>query len=154
MKKFVFPFDSLYRVKQSLKDKLQAEYYAAEAELRKAIEKRDGLLAIRKEETEAYEAIAVHGISPGTIEAYSDFFNELENMISLASKQVDIARRKAEQKRSELAEIYKEVKALEKLRERKYADYLDEQQKAEAVVIQDILSFKVTNAEEHLKQSG
>lgn len=154
MKKFVFPFDSLYRVKQSLKDKLQAEYYAAEAELRKAIEKRDGLLAIRKEETEAYEAIAVQGISPGTIEAYSDFFNELENMISLASKQVDIARRKAEQKRSELAEIYKEVKALEKLRERKYADYLDEQQKAEAVVIQDILSFKVTNAEEHLKQSG
>ena len=34
MRKFVFAFDPLYRVKQSMKDKLQAEYYAAEAEYR------------------------------------------------------------------------------------------------------------------------
>lgn len=118
MKKFVFAFDSLYRVKQSMKDKLQAEYYAAETEHRRAVERRDALLATRKKETEAYEGMAADGISPGTIKAYSDFFKELENMISLASRQVDIARKKAERKRSELAEIYKEVKSLEKLREK------------------------------------
>ncbi|NLN22801.1 MAG: flagellar export protein FliJ [Clostridiales bacterium] len=137
-----------------MKDKLQAEYYAAEAEYRRAVEKRDALLATRQKETEAYEAMAVRGISPGTIKAYSDFFKDLENMISLATKQVVAARKKVEQKRSELAEIYKEVKGLEKLREKKYADHLDEEEKAEANVIQDILSFRITNSEEQLKQSG
>ena len=44
-------------------------------------------------ETEAYEAMAVRGISPGTIKAYSDFFKDLENMISLATKQVVAARK-------------------------------------------------------------
>jgi flagellar protein FliJ len=143
MKKFVFPLDSLNKVKNSKKDALQAEYSAANAILEAALQRRERLRTTLETETQGFEAKLKTGIKVGEIQAYGSFFEELQNTVRDASKEIERARKEADQKHEELIEAFKEVKILEKLREKQYLDYVDEEEKAENKVLEDILSFNI-----------
>lgn len=143
MKKFVFPLDPLYKVKMTMKDKLQAEYAAAVAAYDDARCKRDQIREQIVSETKSFEAKAKKGMTVSDMQAYSRFLEELQNSEVAASHKAELARREVNRRQTELIGVFKEVKVLEKLREKQYKDYLSEEEKEEKNVIEDILSFDV-----------
>lgn len=143
MKKFVFALDPLYKVKLTMKDKLQAEYSAAVAAYDEACRQRDRIREQIESETRKFEIKAKNGMTVADMQAYSRFLEDLQNMETAACNRAELARREANRKQTELIGIFKEVKVLEKLREKQYQEYLTEEEKEEKNVIEDILSFDI-----------
>jgi flagellar FliJ protein len=145
MKKFVFSLSALFDVKKTLRDKLQGEYAAAEAAYRAAVEKKEALEKTLDEKKEEYEVKTKKGMTVGDLQGYDAYFEEMQGRIKAAARDVEKALREANQKRSELVAVFKEIKVLEKLYEKQYNEYLKELEKSETKAVEDIVSFKVTD---------
>lgn len=143
MKRFVFSLDALFELKKGLKDRLQAEYAAAERALDKALCVKVALDKVYLDESERYERKAVSGITAGDAAAHVIYFEELQKAIVTATGEVERAREDVDRKQSLLLEIHKEVKALEKLRRKQYLEYLAEEEKREAVVRDELVAFSI-----------
>ncbi len=146
MKKFVFPLNSLYELKKTLKDKIQGEYAAAEAALSKAIEEKAILDRTFSEKSEEYEAKLKAGMIVSDIQSYVNFFEELQELIRTAQTVVIRAQGLADAKREELVEVFKEIEVLKKLKQKQYQEYLKEEEKKEKSILDDIMSFNITDA--------
>jgi flagellar FliJ protein len=145
MKKFVFSLNALYEVKKTLRDKVQAEYAAAEAAYKAAVERKESLERTLDEKKEEYEIKAKKGMTVGDLQGYDNWFEELQGRIKAAGLEVERALREANHKRNELIAVFKEIKVLEKLYEKQYSEYLKELEKSETKAVEDIVSFKVTD---------
>lgn len=145
MKKFVFSLNALYEVKKSLKDKLQAELAAAEAVYRAAVEKKENLEKTLDEKKADFEAKASNGMTVNDLQGYAIYFEDMQERIKTAGKEVDRALRDVNQRRNELVSVFKEIKVLEKLHEKQYSEYLKDLEKSETKAVEDIVSFKITD---------
>lgn len=149
MKKFVFSLSALFDVKKTAKDKLQAEFAAAEAALAAAIRKKEGLEQTLEDKTEEYEQKARKGMTVSDIGGYTIYFEELQGLIKAAAREVDKAQKEANFKRNELIAVFKEIKVLEKLYEKQYREYMAEEVKSETKAVEDILSYNVSGETDH-----
>lgn len=147
MKKFVFSLNALFEVKKTQKNKLQAEFAAAEAAYRVAVEKKAELEKTLDDKKEEFEVKAANGMTVSDLQGYDAYFEEMQDRIKAAGKEVDRALREANQKRNELVAIFKEIKVLEKLYEKQYSEYLKEFEKSETKAVEDIISYKVTDSQ-------
>lgn len=147
MKKFVFTLNALFDVKKTQKDKLQAELGAAEAAHRAAVEKKAGLESTLDHKKEEFEKKASGGMTVSDLTGYDYYFEEMQERIKTAGKEVDKAQREVNQKRNELVSVFKEIKVLEKLYEKQYSEYLKDMEKSETKAVEDIVSFKVTDSQ-------
>jgi flagellar FliJ protein len=145
MKKFVFSLNALYEVKKTQKDRLQTELAAAEAVHRAAVQRKDELERTLEDRKDEFEAKASGGMTVSDLKGYAVYFEEMQDRIKAAGKEVDRALREVNQRRNELVSIFKEIKVLEKLYEKQYADYLKEMEKSETKAVEDIVSFKITD---------
>ncbi len=145
MKKFVFSLNSLYELKKTLKDKIRAEYAAAEAALDKAVKEKELLDRAFAEKNEEYEAKIKKGMIVSDIQSYVNFFEELQEQIRAALQEIVRAQKAADEKREELVEVFKEIEVLKKLRHKQYQEYLKEEDKKEKSVLDDIMSFNITD---------
>lgn len=148
MKKFVFQLDALFKIKAAQKEKLQKEYSEAEISRINAVRKKELLEKKMEDENTGYQARVKKGMTAGEIGANSVFFEDLQKQQKTAEADAKRAGENAERKQRELLEIFREIKTLEKLREKQYEAYLAEAEKREESVIEDILSFNLEkNAE-------
>lgn len=148
MKKFVFQLDALFKIKAAQKEKLQKEYSEAEISRVNAVRKKELLEKKMEDENTGYQARVKKGMTAGEIGANSVFFEDLQKQQKTAEADAKRAGENAERKQRELLEIFREIKTLEKLREKQYEAYLAEAEKREESVIEDILSFNLEkNAE-------
>ncbi len=154
MKKFVFSLRALFDVKKAQKDKLQAEYAAAEAAHRAAVRKKEELESTLSEKTKEYEEKARKGMTVADLTGYAIYLQELQEQIKQAAIAVDRARREAELRRNELVTVHKEIKVLEKLYEKQYSEYLKEIEKSETKAIEDIMSYKASDHSDGSLESG
>lgn len=144
MKKFVFSLGALYEVKKTLKDKIQAEYAAAEAAYKAAAEKKLELELTLDKKREDYELKAKNGMTIGNMQGYAVYFVEMQERIKAADMEAERAQKEANHKRNELISIFKEIKVLEKLYEKQYGEYLKDLEKSETKSVEDIMSYKIT----------
>lgn len=144
MKKFVFSLSALYEVKKTLKDKIQAEYAAAEAIYKAAAEKKLNLELTLDKKREEYEYKARSGMTVGDMQGYIVYFVEMQEQIKAAEYEAERALKEANHKRNELISVFKEIKVLEKLYEKQYGEYLKDLGKSETKTVEDIMSFKIT----------
>jgi flagellar FliJ protein len=144
MKKFIFQLDTLYKIKTTLRDKLQTEYAEAETALGNAVRRKERLEKEIDDESATYEARAKKGMTVSAIRLSSTFLEELGRLHRTAVAEADRARQNAEQKRSELLGVFQDIKALEKLREKQYEEYLADEEKRETNRIEDIISFSIS----------
>jgi len=154
MKKFMFSLDSLLEIKKTLKEKAQAEYADAHAVLEKAECEKVRLDKIFEDESEKFEAKVKKGITVGDIQANMIYFDQLQVMIRNALKDVNRAQEDANRKQMILIELFKEIKVLEKLRQKQYLTYLLEEGKKETNASEDILSFNITGQTADYGSSG
>lgn len=145
MKKFVFTLNALYEVKKTLRDKVQAEFAAAEAHYNSLLEKKRLLERTLDEKTAEYEVKAKSGMTVADMQGYIIYFEEMQDQIKTADRDVEKALREATNKRNELVSVFKEIKVLEKLYEKQYGEFLKDLDKSETKAVEDILSFKVTD---------
>lgn len=145
MKKFVFSLNALYEVKKAQKDRLQTELAAAEAIYRAAVERKAGLEKTLEDRKDEFETKASDGMTVSDLKGYAVYFEEMQERIKAAVKEVDRALREANHRRNELVSVFKEIKVLEKLYEKQYSEYLKEMEKSETKAVEDIVSFKVTD---------
>lgn len=144
MKKFVFSLSALYEVKKTLKDKIQAEYAAAEAIYKAAAERKLNLELTLDKKREEYEYKARSGMTVGDMQGYIVYFVEMQEQIKAAEYEAERALKEANHKRNELISVFKEIKVLEKLYEKQYGEYLKDLGKSETKTVEDIMSFKIT----------
>lgn len=148
MKKFQFSLSALYNVKKMQRDKLQAEFAAAEVAHRAAVEKKAALEKTLDDKQSEFEEKASGGMTVGDINGYAVYFEELQERIKAAGLDAERALREVNQKRGELVAVFKEIKVLDKLYEKQYSDFLKEFEKSEAKAVEDIVSYKVTEPQE------
>ncbi|SHH83774.1 flagellar FliJ protein [Sporobacter termitidis DSM 10068] len=154
MKKFVFSLNALYDVKKTLRDKLQAEYAAAEAAHRAAVERKESLENTLDEKKEEHEQKAKNGMTVSELLGYDVYFEELQERIKAAALAVDRALQEVNRKRNELVAVFKEIKVLEKLYEKQYGEYLKDLEKSETKAVEDIVSFQITDTKDSEMESA
>ena len=144
MKKFTFSLHALFEIKKTLKEKAQADYAAAEAALDEAICVKVALDRIFLNENDKYQKKVIKGITAGDMEAHSIYFEELREMIATAESDVTRLQETVRCRQAALVEIFKEIKVLEKLRQKQYLEYLSQQEKQDAGAREDLLAFNIT----------
>lgn len=147
MKKFVFSLNALYEVKKSQKDKIQAEYAAAEAAYRAALQKKENMEKTLADKKELFEIKAAEGMTVSDFKGYAEYFEEMQEHIKAAAIESEKAQREVSHKRNELVAVFKEIKVLEKLYEKQYGAYLKELEKSETKAVEDIISFKISDGQ-------
>lgn len=153
MKKFSFTLDSLFELKKAQKDQRQKEFAEAKARLEKAMHEKDSLEKTYTDENEKYEKKVNKGVTAGDIEFYAIYFKDLRGKIAAAACEIARAQEEAGAKQEALVEAFKEIKSLEKLRDKQYEEYLTEEAKQESKLREDILAFDLSGKKAKLTVS-
>lgn len=144
MKKFTFSLNALFEVKKTMKEKAQADYAAAQAALDDALCVKVALDKIYVDESDRYQKKVANGITAGDMEAHSIYFEELREMIGAAERDVNRLQETVKSRQTVLIEIFKEIKVLEKLRQKQYLEHLTQQEKQDVTIREDLLAFSIT----------
>ena len=145
MAKFNFRLQSFLGVKEQLEDMKKNEYGMA---LKRLEEERARLSMLETEMTEnvaLFKKALVTAIVAVEIRRYNNRIEHLKNWIAEQKERVKAAEQFAETKRLELVEAMKERKALETVRERSYEEYLEDEKRAEQVVVDGIVSYQYSS---------
>lgn len=147
MKKFVFSLQVLLKVKLSLEKQqkailleIQQRIRALEAEMRELQERQ----ALMQQE---YVREAKDGIRSDRLQIYGRYFDRLREDINRQVERIAQAKAERAEAQEKLLRTMKEIKALNKLRERQYQLYLAELAREEEKAIGDLVSFKVASGE-------
>lgn len=141
MAKFTFKLQPLLSVKSQQEDNQKNE-------LAKAVRKLEQEKAfLKKLETEEKELISDFNEKSrkSTVEKlieYNQYLSFLNTRIRKQKENVNCADRNVDKVREELIRIVKEKKILDKLKDRKYEQYLLDEQKAEQKLNDEIISYK------------
>lgn len=144
MKKFVSPLQSLYEMKKNNEKQQKIELQRIENKIITRVEK---LALLNKEfntSKQEFCEMMLLGVSAFRIKQYDVFFERLKIVMSLVQKQIEEWEVKKEQCIQELINIRKEKKILDKLRAKKYKEYLKEFKKEQEKFIGDFIAYKVT----------
>lgn len=142
MAKFTFRLQSYLGVKEQLEEMKKNEYGIALRRLEEEKERKRLLDEELAENVFLFKKALTTTIAMIEIRRYNNRIELLKVWITEQEERVETAKRQAEQKRLELVEAMKERKALETVRERSYEEYLEEEKKAEQVVVDGIVSYQ------------
>lgn len=143
MKKFVFQLQSLYDVKQTLETQQKNQLKQIEARLAKLREELEILQASFAKSRDEYRTETVTGIQADKLRWYGAYFDLLNKSITAQKEKIAQAEEQRKKCVEALVEIMKEVKSLEKLKEKQYEEYLKEVKNEEEKAIGDMISYKV-----------
>lgn len=144
MKKFVFSLSALLELKLAGKEKLRAEYAAAEAAAELARQRRQELEQKQAWESAEFEKRCRMGMAACDVSHGMLYLRQLQEAVAAAGQEEARAKREAAAKQNELVEVHREVKSLEKLERKQYLAWLAEAEKRETGAMEDLLSFAVT----------
>lgn len=141
MARFRYSLQSILDIKLKMETQAKQEFSAAKNALDEENEKLD-ILFQRKS---GYEEKAVRLLS-GTlnvqeIEENKTALLRMDELIVLQQRQVDIAQKKLDIARENLTDVMKERKTHETLREKAFAEFLQEENKQESKSVDELTSY-------------
>lgn len=140
MRKFIFSMQALLDVKEAAEKQAKADFAAAQ---RAADEAEQRCEACRREilsEHTALETDARNGMQAVEYQQRRGFLVLLEKQADSLRQALEQARRTVAEKQAALREIYKDKKALERLRASKKAAFEKEEAQKEAKEMDDLLT--------------
>jgi flagellar protein FliJ len=143
MKKFAFQLQSLYDVKLTLEEQQKNQLKQVEARLAKLNEEMEVLQYSFAKTREEYRIETETGIQAEKLSWYGGYFDLLNKSMTLQREKIAQAEAQREKCLETLLEIRKEVKSLEKLKDKQYEEYLKEVKNEEEKAIGDMISYKV-----------
>ncbi|MCL1820897.1 MAG: flagellar export protein FliJ [Oscillospiraceae bacterium] len=150
MRKFKFTLNTLLTVKISLEKQKSLELADQNRVILMLEIELDALKARLKASTNEYgEKMEKGGMSAGDIAAYSTGIRALFDRIAEQMESIRRAVKVKEKITDELITIMGERKMLENLKEKQYAEYLDEVRREDAKIIDDFMSTKIAGETEN-----
>ncbi|MCR4434498.1 MAG: flagellar export protein FliJ [Clostridiales bacterium] len=146
MAKFEFKLQPLLNVKTQMEDGLKNELGKAI----KNLEKEKSLLKCIEDEMgnciHRINSESAHGIKVEKLREYNVFISCLKEKAEKQKDNVNITQKIVDNIRERLIKIMQEKEMLEKLKERKYSQFMQECLKEEQRVNDEVISFKYMNS--------
>jgi len=144
MKQFVFALQPLYDMQESNEKKMKLQMVGIEEEL---LKRKKDLELLNKnfiKVSEDYRNSVSRGMQASKIKEYGEFFERLKAVIALVQEKIDYLENEKEKCLQKLVQIRKEKKLLDKLRESKYEEYMEESKKQQDKRVDDLISYKTS----------
>lgn len=142
MAKFAFKLQPLLNIKEQMEEQLKNELGKAIGKL----EAEKGIHRQLEQQQEEYIAAAGSEASQGVrvdkLKEYSAYIVFLKKKMEKQKENIKLAQINVDNYREQLISVVQEKEMLEKLKEKKYREYLEEQQKMEQKLIDEVVSFK------------
>lgn len=142
MKKFFFSLDTVLGYKEQVLDGLKAEHARILAKVRECEREIEELEGLHRECTVQFRKNQFNGIKINEIHTYENYLEALGLKIRKKKEQLEQLKRKEEAKRNEVVEAKKETSSIDKLKEKKRAEYDKELQKEQEQLIEEFVTTK------------
>ncbi len=148
MHKFGFRLESVLKLKTQVEDNAKNNLARAARELENQKNHLNELEHTKDESAKKLTTAVDKGIPVYQVKNYNNFFGLMKNKIINQKENVNNAQNDVDINREALVKAVQERKILEKLKEKKYQEFLIEQNKAEQLLIDELNSFKFKDGSE------
>lgn len=142
MKKFGFRLEAVLNLKTQMEDNAKNNLARSARELECQKECLEELKNLNEATIGSLNNEIDNGIPVYRIKDYNSYFSLMKNKIINQKENVNIAQKDVDINREVLVRAVQERKILDKLKEKKYQEYLKEQNKSEQQLIDELNSFK------------
>lgn len=140
MKKFQFNLDKVLDYKGQILDSLRNEHAIALEKVRRQEERLEQEQARYTQLNREFRQVEAEGITIAEAMRYESGLRYLEGVIQRETRVLQQLQEEAERKRRQVVQARQETASLEKLKEKKHADYLKGVQKSEELFIDELVS--------------
>jgi flagellar FliJ protein len=142
MRKFTFTLHALLHLKESIEKQERNNLAVATRRLHELEAERDEMARRRESAAASYGEKLAGGMPVADTQRFTDFFRMMKDTIEEQDRKIAAAHEEIEACRKRLVEVLREIRTLEKLREKQYALYLQEAQAEEERMIGDFVSHQ------------
>lgn len=142
MGKFSFRLQSLLNVKRQMEDSLKNELGKAIRKLEEEKDELKGMENAREECIDGFNSGTSRGITVEKILEYNAYLALLNEKIARQKEYVNSLQKNVDKIRENLLKVMQERKMLDKLKERKYQNYLDESKREEQRLQDEVAGYK------------
>ena len=141
--KFRFPLQSALEYRQRLKEEAQIQYYQAKKRVDDALDRINELyLLTDRTRLEIQEIQSMESGQVAFIQIRVDFLNGIKSKIEAERISVRALMMEAESKHEALLETVKQFKSLEKLKSRRYFDFVRKMRREEIKDIDEMVTMR------------
>ncbi|MEK3994476.1 flagellar export protein FliJ [Psychrobacillus sp. FSL K6-2365] len=144
---YEFKFAKVLTIREQEKSETELAYKESVSAFEKVATELYNLLKKREDTTETQNSLLVSGLSINNIHHYSNYIEGLQKRIDIIQKEVIQARSKMNWMEEKLLEKSLEVKKFEKIKEKDFEHFHQEQQRLETIQLDEISSLKYQNKE-------
>ena len=141
MARFRFSMQSILDVKYKLETQAKQAFAAAQAALNAQEEKLRALEARKAAYEERVRQLLEGNLRVLEIEENQAAIKTMERYIEAQKAEVELARRKTERARADMADAMRERKTYETLREKAFDEFLMEENRAEGKTVDELVSY-------------
>ena len=142
MAKFRFRFASNLRLKERIEEQRKQEYGRAIAALEREKQRKLRMLKEREDAIHSFRESINRKITPFDLQMHNNFLSYMKERLIKQDEAIKKAEEEVEKRRLILVEAMKERKILEKLREKDYETFKQEQLLAEQKIQDEIVSYR------------
>ncbi len=142
MQKFGFRLESVLKLKTQMEDNAKNSLARAARELEYQKDYLGQLEQVKEDSMQTLNSSVDKGIPVYEVRNYNNFFGLMKNKINNQKVNVNNAQKDVDINREALIHAMQEKKILEKLKDKKYEEYIKEQSKAEQLLIDELNSYK------------
>jgi flagellar FliJ protein len=142
MGKFVFRLQPIYNLKIQMEEIAKNKLNRALGELRRRQQK---LISLHNDKNACINELAEkysHGVTSHVLKIYNSYIFQLDVKITMQKENIKFAQKNVDKVREELIRASQEKEMFEKLREKKYADFLNDLLKSEQRLADEIVCYK------------
>lgn len=141
MSKFIYRMQNILNIKYKLEDQAKTEFMLANQVLREEEEKLQTLEIRKKGYEDAVRNLLQNQLQVDRIKENQEAIVRMEELIRAQIIKVEEAARQVEIKAAKLTELMQERKAQEKLKEKAFEAFLQEENAKESKEIDELVSF-------------
>ena len=141
MARFRFSMQSILDIKYKLETQAKQAFAAAQAALLAEEEKLQALCDRRAGYEEKARSLLEGSLNIMDIEENKTAIIVMDGYIAEQTREVELARRKVERRREDMAEAMRERKTYETLRENAFQEFLVEENRAEGKTVDELVSY-------------
>ncbi|MCX7841529.1 MAG: flagellar export protein FliJ [Clostridia bacterium] len=142
MPRFAFKFQSILDLKLQIEESLKNELGKSVQKLEQEKEKLSTIEAERDNQIENFNEKSSKGMLVEKLRDHNAYISYLKERIERQKENVNLAQNIVDKNREKLIKAMQEREMLDKLKEKKYKEYLKEQLKLENKANDEIVSFK------------
>lgn len=141
MARFRFSMQSILDIKYKLETQAKQSFAAAQAALLAEEEKLQALCDRKAGYEEKARMLLAGSLNMMDIEENKTAIIVMDGYIAEQTREVELARRKVERRREDMAEAMRERKTYETLRENAFQEFLVEENRAEGKTVDELVSY-------------